>query len=150
MAEEQIVNAINWDMVKAIVGITSLVMSVIGGLILAATKSIFITKADFKESDLKMSQLESNFDKKLYDSSNITIFMPRRECEKCMAEIREISSRVISKEEIRGTLSMLNSAIEDMRQASGETNERLSALIGRFEIYIKLATLNKDNNKGEM
>lgn len=80
--DAQLVNGIDWTMVKAMTGIMSFAMLTIGGLILAATKSIFITKKEFKEHECQVERLQNQINKKLYDDKNITIFMPREEYEK--------------------------------------------------------------------
>ena len=82
-------NEINWDMVGAMTGIMSFIMAIIGGLILAATKSIFVTKKEFKEHRIQIEQLENQFNKKLYDNKGITNFLPRTEYEKDEVERKD-------------------------------------------------------------
>lgn len=153
---------INWDMVKAITGIMSVVMGLIGGAIVLATKWIFITKKDHEDGIRRINA-------RLYDQNNITIFIPRLEYEKDVAEktqkcrddlekiwgeLKDIVTNLVrrgeweqSKEdrERRRDLSQislckkidkLDGSINDMRKEQNATNESLSNLIGRFDTYL--------------
>lgn len=150
------INDIDWNMVTAITGIMSFVMAIIGALILAATKSIFVTKKDSKEQEIQIGQLEHKFNKKLYDTKNITIFVPREECEKCKAEIKVLTSSIVPRAEwekskayrerridenqriVCGKIDKINESIIDMKKEQGNTNELLGALRGSFETYLEL------------
>jgi hypothetical protein len=145
---------INWDMVTAITGIMSFVMAVIGGLILAATKSIFITKKDLKEHTAHIEQMEHSFNKKLYDSKNITIFITRVEFEKYRQETQKAISTIVSREEwekskayrerrkdenqriVCSKIDKVTAALNAMREYQGEITQRLSILVGKFEMFI--------------
>ena len=154
--DAQVANGINWEMFGVMAGVLSFVMAIIGALILAAAKSIFITKKELKEHGDQIEQLEENFNKKLYDSKNITIFMPREECEKCRADIKTSTATIVPREEwekskayrerrmdenqriVCGKIDKINKSVIDMSKEQSDTNELLSALRGSFETYLEL------------
>ena len=162
MDAAQAVNGINWDMVGAMAG----VMAMIGALILAATKSIFITKKEFKEHAAQIEQLDRHFNKKLYDSKNITIFMPREECEKCRAGVKTLTNAIVPREEwekskayrerrmdenqriVCGKIDKITESVVAMKNEQGDTNELLSALRGSFETYLELTKNNQRDIQG--
>ena len=74
---------VNWDMIKAITGIMSFVMAIIGAGIVLLTRWIFITKKEFQ---IFSKEIAKEINGKLYDKKNgITIFLPRQEYEKDVA-----------------------------------------------------------------
>lgn len=147
---------INWEMVGVMTGILSFVMVIIGSLILAATKSIFITKEEFRESEDQIEQLGNQFNKKLYDNKNLTIFMPREECEKCMTELKTLTASIVPREEwekskayrerrvdanqrvVCGKIDKITASVIDMGKEQIKTNKSLNNLIGSFETYLDL------------
>lgn len=121
-------NEINWNMVIAITGIMSLVMGIFGGLILSATKSIFITKDDH-EKDIERINL------KLYDGNGITVFVPREE----WGDSRKDRERRIdgSQRSICNKIEKLAESIECIKANQNAINKEVSNLVGRFDQSIK-------------
>lgn len=153
---------INWDMIKAMTGIMSLVMAMIGACIVLLTRWIFITKKEF-QTFCEINGKEIN--NKLYDKKGITIFMPREECEKCRAEVKTLTAAIVPREEwekskayrerrmdedqriVCGKIDKITESVVDMKNEQGDTNELLSALRGSFETYLKLTKENQNKPK---
>ena len=145
-------NNINWDMVQAIIGIMSFVMAVIGAAIVLVTRWIFITKKEFQTFSKENSKEISS---KLYDKG-ITIFMPREECEKCMTEVKKVTSSIVPREEwekskayrerridenqrvVCGKIDEITASIKDMNKAHEKTNKSLNNMMGSFKTYLEL------------
>lgn len=161
-------NTINWDMVIAITTIMAISVGLINGIIVLATKWIFITKKDHEDGIRRINA-------KLYDKNNLTIFLTRleynkdaaenaQECKeehlKIWASIKNIETDLVrrpewehSKEdrERRRDLSQrnlckkmgdLSSSINDMRREQNTTNKSLNKLMGSLDPY------PKQNGKG--
>jgi hypothetical protein len=103
----------NWDMI----GVMIAVAVVQGGIFLAAAKSVFITKNEY-EKNVK------GWNHRLYDSDNITIFVPRKEW---------IESR--NERELRRDLSQraVCTKIDKLQESMNITNGKLNKLLGRLE-----------------
>ena len=119
---------VNWNMVTAITGIMSFVMIVIGGLILSATKSIFITKEDHERGIERINS-------KLYDENGITVFVPRRE----WGDSRKDRERRIdgSQRSICNKIEKLSESIECIKASQNAINKEVGNLVGRFDQAIK-------------
>ena len=144
---------VNWNMIKAIIGIMSFAMTIIGVGIVLLTRWIFITKKEFQTFCEKNGKEINN---KLYDKKGITIFMPREECEKGRADVKTLTATIVPREEwekskayrerrmdenqriVCGKIDKINKSVIDMRKEQGDTNELLSALRGSFETYLEL------------
>lgn len=153
-------NNINWDMIRAITGIMSFVMTVIGAAIVLVTRWIFVTKKEFQTFSKENSKEISS---KLYDKKGITIFMPREECEKCMTEVKKLTSSIVPREEwekskayrerridenqrvVCGKIDKITESIKDMNKAHEKTNKSLNNMIGSFNTYLELEK-NKHND----
>lgn len=149
-------NGINWDMVRAITGILSFAMAVIGAVIVLVTRWIFVTKKEFQTFSKETTK---EINSKLYDKG-ITIFMPREECEKCMIEIKKLTSSIVPREEwekskayrerridenqriVCGKIDKITESVRDMSKAHEKTNKSLNIMIGSFKTYLKLEGQN--------
>lgn len=143
---------INWDMVKAMTGVLSLVMTVIGGIIVLATRWIFVTKKEY------ISGVNS-IDKKLYkDGTSIFVLRSEYEIEitDIRQEIKDIEVDLIRRPEWKESKTLrerrtdetqrlvcnkiddVNLSIDKMREEINNTNKTLNNLVGRFETYLEI------------
>lgn len=128
-------NSINWDMVGIIIAIVCLQ----AGILIAAAKSIFVTKTEYdedaKEANLKYDENVKRFNSKLYDDKNITIFVTRDEWEKSKTE-RE-RRQDANQRAICSKMEGIQNAIKEMYNIQNETNQTISHLLGRFDQYLE-------------
>ncbi len=119
----------NWDMIGVIAGI----IVIQGGVLIAAAKSIFVTKKDYNE-DTKI------LNAKLYDDKSISIYVPRGEWIESRSD-RE-KRRDNSQRALCDKIVNIQNLIAIMQKTQNATNVVIGTLLGRFEQYIK-----KQNNK---
>lgn len=118
------------------------IVVLLGSILLAAAKSIFVTRP------------------KLYDDNGITIFMSRKECEKCMTEIKKLTSSIVPREEwekskayrerridenqrvVCSKIDDITKSIKEMNKAHVKTNDSLNNMIGSFKTYLELKEHN--------
>lgn len=128
-------NSVNWDMV----GIIITVICLQAGILIAAAKSIFVTKTEYdedaKELNIKQEENVKRFNAKLYDDKNITIFVTRDEWEKSKTE-RE-RRQDANQRFICSKMKEIQSAIKEMHDIQDETNKTISHLLGRFDQYLE-------------
>lgn len=115
----------NWEML----GTLCAICGIQGGILLAAAKSIFVTKRDY-EDDMK------SVDGKLYDSRSMPIFVTRKEWKESRDD-RE-RRRDASQRALCGKIEKMNISMDEVKSTQNETNLRISNLLGRFESYIKI------------
>ena len=113
----------NWE----IIGTGVVIIVIQGGILIAAAKSIFVTKID-RDSDIK------DFNSKLY-TKGITIFVPRKEWVESKNE-RE-GRRDLSQRDICGEMQKLRESMDTFWDAQNKTNKSISHLLGRFEQYLE-------------
>lgn len=149
---------INWDMVRAIAFVVGATVSLIGGLILTATKLMFVTKKEFLDT---ISQGENKLSPK-----GIPIYVPQRDYNKnadahnsehkrIWAEIKDMVAIIVPRTEwdkskayrerrvdenqqkICTIMDKLSESFKDMQKEQNKTNEVLNKLAGSFETYCK-------------
>lgn len=98
-----------------------------GGILIAAAKSIFVTKKEHYE-------FIKNFNNKIYDKG-ITVFVPRMEWENSRHD-REIAQDTKQKNMCKKIDSMQH-ALEEMNKTQNKTNVAIGNLLGRLELKRK-------------
>ena len=113
----------NWEMI----GIGISVIAIQGGLLIAAAKSIFVTKIEH-DGDIK------DFNSKLYNKG-ITIFVSKQEWESSKTD-RE-RRRNLNQRDICNKMEKMRESMDCFWNAQSKTNESISHLLGRFEQYLE-------------
>lgn len=138
---------IDWGLLKEITGVAV----VIGGLILAASKSIFVTKKEFKV-------LLKSVDRKLYREDGTTIYITKNEYSTEIGEIhkcnKELTAAVVPRSEwekskeyrekrsdeiqrkLCGQIEKVTASMESMQISQNKTNVVIGQLLTKFETYI--------------
>ena len=142
---------INWDMVKAMTGILSFVMAAIGALILAATKSIFVTKKENAMTLAIIKTLSDNIDAKLYKDGE-TIFLLRAEYKRDMAATKEYFSIENTKlqleiERIKSVIVPRPEWIDSKTGRERRTSENIRIISGEIQkVYESINNMRKENS----
>ena len=112
-----------WTMVATLIGIITLQ----GGILLAAFKSIFTTKAEHEES---IKQIMS----RLYDDDSMPLFIPRKECK---TSNKERERRIdTSQRAICSKIEKIEDSMEVIKSSQNNTNIEIGNLVGRFDQYL--------------
>lgn len=98
-------------------GVMCAVITIQGGILLAAAKSIFVTKIDH-EADVQ------SINNKLYDGHSVTVFVPRTEWEK---------SRDDRERRRDNSQRKLCDQIAEIQKSNKEISAAVNNLIGRFD-----------------
>lgn len=110
-------------MVATLIGIITLQ----GGILLAAFKSIFTTKAEHEKSIKQMMS-------RLYDDDNLTLFVPHRDCK---ASNKERERRIdVSQRAICSKIEKMEGSMEAIKNNQNNTNIEIGNLVGRFDQYL--------------
>ena len=124
----------NWEMIGVVVG----VIVIQGGVLIAAAKSIFVTKTehdgDIKDFNSKHDGDIKDFNSKLYDKG-ITIFVSKQEWESSKTD-RE-RRRDLNQRDICNKIQKMRESMDCFWNAQNKTNESICHLLGRFEQYLE-------------
>ncbi|MCK5014033.1 MAG: hypothetical protein KAS66_09445 [Candidatus Omnitrophica bacterium] len=133
---------VNWDMIKAITGIMSFVMAIIGAGIVLLTRWIFITKKEFQIFCEKNGKEINN---KLYDKKGTTIFLPRQEYDKDVANRTmgcniehtklqiELEKIKVELEKIKAVLVPRPEWVDSKTGRERRTGENLKTICGKIQ-----------------
>lgn len=147
---ESQINSIDWDMIKAITGIMTFVMATIGALILAATKSIFITKKENAETLATIKTLSDNINNKLYKDGE-TLFLLRAEYERDMVATKEHYAIEHTKlqleiEKIKAVLVPRPEWVDSKTGRERRTSENIKIISGEIQkVYESINNMRKEN-----
>ena len=103
----------NWEML----GVICLIITVQGGLLVAASKSLFVTK------------------KQIYDSNGLTIFVTLPEwieSKDGREQRRDASQRALCEK-----IEKMSASMDAVRATQNETNVAISNLLGRLETSLE-------------
>lgn len=124
----------NWEMIGAVCA----VFCVFGGILIAAAKGIFATKAEHRE-------LVKEFDSKLYDDRSLPIFVTQKEWDKSKVE-RE-HRQDMNQKTVCNRMKEMKESVEAMCKVQNETHITISSLLGKVELCIEQTTGLKRNPK---
>ena len=124
----------NWEMIGAICA----VFCIFGGILIAAAKGVFATKAEHRE-------LVKEFDSKLYDDKSLPIFVTQKEWDKSKVE-RE-RRQDTSQRAVCNRMKEMKESIEAMCKVQNETNVTIGSVLGRVELCIEQTTGLKRDKK---
>lgn len=148
---QQVAVGINWDMIKAITGIMSFVIATIGALILAATKSIFITKKENIVTLALIEALSDNIDNKLYKNGE-TLFLLRAEYERDIVATKEYCAIGHTKlqfeiEKIKAVLVPRGEWIDSKTGMERRASENIKIISGEIQkVYESIDSMRKENS----
>lgn len=151
---------IDWNMIKAITGIMSLVMVIIGATIVLFTRWIFITKKEFHNKDgetlfLLRAEYEKDVDERK-ERCTVEITKLQIELEKIKVEVERIKTVLVPRPEwvdskagrerrtsenikiISGEIQKVYEAIDNMRKENSIINKALNNLTGSFKTFLEL------------
>ena len=147
---------INWDMIKAITGIMSFVMAIIGAGIVLLTRWIFVTKKEFQ---IISKEIAKEINGKLYDKKGITIFLPRQEYDKDVANRTmrcniEHTRLQIELEKIKGELEKVKAVlvtreewVDSKTGRERRTSENIKIISGEIQkVYESINNMRKENS----
>ncbi|MCK5385942.1 MAG: hypothetical protein KAJ39_02070 [Gammaproteobacteria bacterium] len=149
---------INWDMIKAITGIMSIAMTVMGAVIVLLTRWIFITKKEFHNKDGEtLFLLRAEYKKDMADRKERCAI----EHTKLQIELEKIKGVLVPRPEwidsktgrerrtsknieiISGEIQKVYEAIDNMRKENSIINKALNNLTGSFKTFLELEKKSK-------